>query len=680
MIAGRAKTLIPGTRMAIATADMPAAASVFDPGDWAGAIRQRRKALLQRLGMAAASALIFSPLLGGSLSFAWVVGYFVVQLVDLWVFAPILSGKAERLRGGRRVAGWMMLILNAAYFGSLSVPLWLIGGPFGGICAAMLLSAGAIYSVINAPRSTSVMLMTASTQFLYLAATPVFMAIHGATPGFVTAAAIAVGVFITYCLSTWQRMNEARLSEGAARIEADQKRMDAERIMAGRSAFLAAIGHDLRTPISAILTGAAELERGATDAAARSQSRLITDAGFMMKAMLDDLLDHAKLDAGHMTVDQVDFNLRDLLNQTTRLWRGPARVKGLKLRVEGAALIPAAVRGDPMRVRQVLNNLISNAMKFTDTGSVTLRLNAWSEESGGHAVLIEVADTGPGLTADQMARLFTPFDQTIDGVSALHGGTGLGLAISRQLAELMDGRLTVRSQPGAGAQFTLALRLQPGEMVEAAPTVLDQEGRDAVARALSGRPTAPSTPGPAAQSLTPKPQPVAAPATLASTPEPVETAVKPDPQPDTVMEEGEEDEGRPMRVLVVDDHDINRRAIQLILQPLGCDIATAADGMAALKICEHTAFDLIFMDVRMPELDGRETTRRIRAGNGPNVGVPIIAVTADTSPDDIAACTDAGMTYFVPKPITPPMLLGAITHVMTMAQGDEVPEAETVAA
>ncbi len=694
MITGRAKTPISGIRMAIATADMPADAPVADSGDWAGAIRQRRKALLQRLGMAAFSALIFSPLLGWTLSFVWVLGYFLVQIVDMWVFAPINSGKAEQLRGVRRVAGWVMLILNAAYFGSLSVPLWIIGGPMGGICAAMLLSAGAIYSVINAPRSTSVMLMTASIQFLYLAATPVFMALHGATPGFVTAAAIAVGVFITYCLSTWQRMNEARLSESAARVEAEEKRADAERIMAGRSAFLAAIGHDLRTPISAILTGAAELERGATDAAARSQSRLITDAGFMMKAMLDDLLDHAKLDAGHMTVDQVDFNLRDLLNQTTRLWRGPARVKGLKLRVEGSASIPAAVRGDPMRVRQVLNNLISNAMKFTETGSITLRLNAWSEEPGGHAVLIEVADTGPGMTADQMARLFTPFDQTIDGVSALHGGTGLGLAISRQLAELMDGRLTVRSRPGAGARFTLALRLQPGEAVEAAPAVLDQESRDAVARALSGRPTSPSTPAPAAQSLTAKPHPAAAPAPAAQTrdaltaealaaqilaPTP-EIAVTAEAQPDPVVEEGEEDEGRPMRVLVVDDHDINRRAIQLILQPLGCDIATAADGMAALKICEQTAFDLIFMDVRMPELDGRETTRRIRAGDGPNAGVPIIAVTADTSPEDIAACTDAGMTYFVPKPITPPMLLGAITHVMTMAQEEEVAGAETVAA
>jgi signal transduction histidine kinase/ActR/RegA family two-component response regulator len=647
--------------MALAKPERPDAASDARSGDWAAAIRQRRKALLQRMGMAAASALIFSPLLGWSLSIAWVLGYFVIQLLDLWVFAPINSGRAENLRGPRRVAGWILLTANAGYFGSLSIPMWLIGGPMGGICAAMLLSAGAIYSVINAPRSTSVMLMTASFQFLYLAATPIFMASYGASTGFVTAAAIAVGVFITYCLSTWQRMNEARLAESAARIEADQKRMEAERIMEGRSAFLAAVGHDLRTPISAILTGAAELERGATDGAARSQAHLITDAGFMMKALLDDLLDHAKLDSGHMTVDEVDFDLRDLLNQTARLWRGPARAKGLKLRIEGAATVPAGVRGDPMRLRQVLNNLISNAMKFTEAGSITLRLNAWNEEPGGHAMLIEVADTGPGMTPAQLARLFTPFDQTIAGVSAVHGGTGLGLAISRQLAELMGGRLTARSRLGAGSQFTLSLRLQPGEAVAAAPANLDQESRDAVARALSGRPSHPATAAPAPQPL--------APATADVVPA----------EPGTTPGDEDDEEGRPMRVLVVDDHDINRRAIQLILQPLGCDIATAADGMAALKICENTAFDLIFMDVRMPELDGRETTRRIRAGDGPNAAVPIIAVTADTAPEDIAACTAAGMTYFVPKPITPPMLLGAITHVMTLAQS-EAPADETVAA
>ncbi|RZJ46159.1 MAG: response regulator, partial [Brevundimonas sp.] len=364
----------------------------------------------------------------------------------------------------------------------------------------------------------------------------------------------------------------------------------------------------------------------------------------------------------HMTVDAVDFDLRELLNQTVRLWRGPVRAKGVKFRVEGAATMPASVRGDPMRLRQVLNNLISNAVKFTDKGSITVCLNGWTEEPGGYAILIEVIDTGPGMTAAQTARLFTPFDQTMDGVSASHGGTGLGLSISKQLADLMGGRLTARSRPGEGARFTLALRLAPGEMTEAVTPGLDQESRDAVARILSNRQgtTVPTVAPQALEETRPAPAPVA---------------------PATVTDEAceEEDEGRPMRVLVVDDHDINRRAIQLILQPLGCDIATAADGMAALKICEHTAFDLIFMDVRMPELDGRETTRRIRAGDGPNAGVPVIAVTADTSPEDIAACTAAGMTYFVPKPITPPMLLGAITHVMTMDQaGTE--EIETAAA
>ncbi len=662
MVSGRANAPTPGETMA--TTDATSTTPAVDP--WVGAIRQRRKALLQRLGMAAASALVFSPLIGWDVAAGWVLGYFLIQALDLWAFAPVVGGRAEKLTGFRALMGDVLLFLNASYFGSLSIPLWLVGGPMGGVCAAMLLSAGAIYSMINAPRSRRVLVLTVLPQFLYLTSIPFFMALFGGSTGFVTAAAIAVGVFITYCLSTWQRMNEARTAESAARVEAEQKRMDAVRIMEGRSAFLATVGHDLRTPISAILTGAAELERGAGDGSSRAQARLINDAGLMMKALLDDLLDHAKLEAGHMTVDAVDFDLRDLLNQTVRLWRGPVRAKGVKFRVEGASTMPSSVRGDPMRLRQVLNNLISNAVKFTSTGAITIRLNGWMEEPGGHAILIEVADTGPGMTAAQVARLFTPFDQTMDGVSARHGGTGLGLSISKQLADLMGGRLTARSRPGEGARFTLALRLQPGEMTEAVTPGLDQESRDAVARVLANRQT-PAVAPQVLEAARPAPTPAA---TSAPVVEPV---------PEPVAEEAydEEDEGRPMRVLVVDDHDINRRAIQLILQPLGCDIATAADGMAALKICEQTAFDLIFMDVRMPELDGRETTKRIRAGNGPNADVPVIAVTADTAPEDIAACTAAGMTYFVPKPITPPMLLGAITHVMTMAQ--DAPEERATA-
>ena len=623
------------------------------PSDWTDAVLQRRKALLHRLGMGAAAALVFSPVIGWTYCLTWFGGYFAVQLLDIWVFEPINSGRTTQLRGVRLYGGGLLLFLNALYFGSLSIPLWLTGGAMGGICATIMLTAGAVYGVVNAPRSKVVLALTVIPHLLYLAATPFFMSVLGASPAFATAAGISVVVFATHCLSTWARLNKARTAETQARVEADLKRAEAERIMESRSAFLAAVGHDLRTPISAILTGAAELERGAGDNAGRAQAQLITDAGVMMKALLDDLLDHAKLDAGHMTVEASDFDLRALLSHTVRLWRGPALAKGLKLRVEGAASIPRMVRGDPMRLRQVLNNLLSNAMKFTDTGSVTLKLRAWDDELTRHALLIEITDTGPGMTADQIDRLFTPFDQTAEGVGSRHGGSGLGLAISRQLVELMNGRLTARSVRGEGASFTLALNLMESRSAPAVPEALDPESREAVARALGSRvPVPAAAPHPASERVM---------AEEAST---VDT---------------DDEEGRPLRVLVVDDHDINRRAIQLILQPLGCDIATAADGMSALKICEASSFDLIFMDVRMPELDGRETTRRLRAGSGPNAGTPVIAVTADTSADDIAACMAAGMTYFVPKPITPALLLGAVSHTLAEAEAGAADD-EAVAA
>lgn len=613
---------------------------------WAPAIRQRRRALLQRLGMGAAIAMIFGPLFGWPFSTFWVAAYFLIQILELVVFAPVTSGRVERMGPARSVAGASILFLNAAAFGSLAIPLWLTGGPMGGVCAAVLAASGAIYGVVNSPRSRLILAVTLTPHFLYMAATPFWMSWYGAPTGFVTAAAVAFAVFGAYCLSTWQRVNQAAEAEHAARLDADARRLEAERAMAGRAAFLAAVGHDLRTPISAILTGASELERGATDSAARAQAALISDAGVMMKALLDDLLDHAKLNAGRMTVETTDFNLRSLIAQTLMFWQGEARARGLKLRVEGASRLPASVRGDPMRLRQILNNLVSNALKFTTAGSVTLRLSAWPEEPSNYALLIEVADTGPGMTEAQLGRLFAPFDQTADGISTSHGGTGLGLSISRDLVELMGGKLTARSRRGEGAAFTVSLILPRGQAVVAGPGAFADDGRRDIVQSLA-------------------PRPAAAPASRPATAPPA--APVPVPVPDDVAIAGpdSDDGARPLRVLVVDDHEINRRAVELILSPLGCDIATAADGLLALAQCERTIFDVIFMDVRMPELDGRETTRRLRAAGGPNAGVPVIAVTADTAPDDIAACMAAGMTYFVSKPLTPATLLGALQQVLS---------------
>jgi signal transduction histidine kinase len=661
--------------------------------DWTPAIQARRRALMQRLGMGAATALIFTPVFGWQISALWCLCYFLIQAVDLWIFAPVLSGRVERMGPIRSAAGNVMLFLNAAAFGTLSIPLWLLGGPMGGVCAAIVAAAGAIYGVINSPGSRKVLAMTITPHFLYMATVPFWMSFYGASHAFVMAVAISFSVFGAYCVSTWERMNKAQQAEQAARLEADRKRSEAERIMASRQVFLASIGHDLRTPISAIMTGAAELERGAKTGAARAQAALISDASVMMKALLDDLLDHAKLESGHMSVECVDFNLRSLIAQTLMFWQGEARAKGLSLRVEGASSLPASVMGDPMRLRQVLNNLVSNAMKFTETGSVTLRLASWPEEPSEHAILIEVADTGPGMTPEQLSRLFTPFDQTADGIGARHGGTGLGLSISRDLIELMGGRLTARSRPGEGAAFTLAVTLPQGDAEAIAPRAFSDDSRGDIVRNLA--PRKPTSRAPRKAEPIPEQAPTAETATSLSATETLlaqlgaelpapSSAGKPDeanPTASTPTPTGasanptdsstDDTAGRPLRVLVVDDHDINRRAIELILAPLGCDIATAADGLLALAQCEVNTFDAIFMDVRMPELDGRETTRRLRAGGGPNAGTPVIAVTADTAPEDIAACMAAGMDYFVSKPLTPPALLGALEHVLSAIETAE---------
>ena len=253
---------------------------------WTPAVLQRRKAMLQRLGVGAATAMIFSPLFGWKISTVWIAIYFGIQLLDLIVFAPINRGTPEKMGALRTALGGLALFLNAASFGSLSIALWIYGGPMGGVCASIVLASGAIYGVVNSPRSAEVLVLTIAPHCLYMMMMPLFMIINGAKPAFVTAASISVVVFIAYCISTWRSMNEAYEAESRARIDAERRGREAERAMASRSAFLAAIAHDLRTPIGAILTGATEMDRTTLDGSARANAALITDAGLMMKLSL----------------------------------------------------------------------------------------------------------------------------------------------------------------------------------------------------------------------------------------------------------------------------------------------------------------------------------------------------------------------------------------------------------
>src|SRR5215217_4919417 len=469
-----------------------------------GAIETRRRHLPFRLAGTVFMAAILHFMLGWWAMWVWAPIYIGIQLVETWV-APFLLRKS---------------IETAAQAANIAVVLFFPGALVTG---AIALSRG----------SRIAFAASATPYGLYLLVMPLTDVGKVASPLLATMM-IAIGLVMLNIIGAWITTEEARRAQDLASEEAERRRAEAEAAVEAKSAYVAAISHELRTPISAILAGAAELERTAVGGAGKAQARLIGGAGQMMRALLDDLLDLAKIEVGRMEVESMTFDLRAAVNDVMRMWRPQARDKGLRLRLEGANRLPAWVQGDPTRLRQVLNNLISNAIKFTSEGAVTLRITEELTADGAHALSLSVTDTGPGMNPGQVERLFTPFEQLDAGTARKHGGSGLGLAISRELTRLMGGELVVTSAPGQGATFTLKLTLAPAQ-----------------------------------------PPQVEAP------PEPVQA-----------------------RVLVVDDHAVNRQAISLILAPLGITPRTAASAEEGLEHLAREPFDVVLMDVYMPDMDG----------------------------------------------------------------------------
>jgi len=524
----------------------------------------------------------------------WAGVYATAQLFELWLVDGVLKRPGAAPRGWRRLGMAIMPAVTSTIFGFLALPLFASQERFAPTLGGLLL-AGALLNVVVVNGSLrSATISAAAPHVIYLLIAPIVA--RASNPDAPLADALWFGVLlliISVAVAS-RTLEKALHAEAAAKDEAERRRHEAEEAVAAKSAFVAMISHELRTPISAILAGAARLHSDVPDAASKTHAQLIGDAGAMMRTLLNDLLDLSRLDAGRMAVEQSPFDLRQSMADTLRLWRPDAQKKGLRLRVEGAAHLPRWVSGDSMRLRQVLNNLLSNAIKFTPSGAVTVRL---AVREDGERLRFEavVADTGPGISEAHLARLFTPFDQLTASVVREHGGSGLGLVISRELARLMGGDLTVTSKPGKGARFRLEVAIAPAEA----------EGERAGGAAIDGA-----------------------------------------------------------RVLVVDDHVVNRRAIELVLQSFGIQPTLAESGERALELLGSEIFDVMLMDVYMPGMDGRDATRQLRAGDGPNRDIPVIAVTASATPKDWDACRAAGMNAHVAKPIDPSQLHAALSEVL----------------
>ncbi|MFP5517809.1 MAG: ATP-binding protein [Alphaproteobacteria bacterium] len=418
-----------------------------------------------------------------------------------------------------------------------------------------------------------------------------------------------------------------------AREEAEAAQMAAENASRAKSRFLAMMSHELRTPMTAVI-GMGDLLMG-TDLSGQQKSfvRTLRSSADTLMTILNDVLDFSKIEAGQLTLEEIDFSLPRLVDDVIQLFLVRAAAKGLTLSASIADDTPRHIRGDPTRLRQVLFNLVSNAIKFTERGAIEIAV--WSPDppvtpSTGPAahegatapaslpvtLRFEVEDSGIGMTAEQRGRLFDAFVQADASTSRKYGGTGLGLAICKRLVEAMGGEISVASAPGRGSTFRFSIGTRTAE----AQPVGDLGNRGPLPTSAEG----------------PQQSPVA------------------------------------LRLLLAEDNDINRMLITAMMTRIGHRIDAVNDGRAVLDAVKAADYDVLILDMEMPVLDGRSTARAIRRMDGAVAGIPIVGLSADALPEHRDGHMAAGLDAYLTKPIDWEQLNAVLVDLATRPEDGRV--------
>ncbi|MBK1880354.1 PAS domain S-box protein [Pelagicoccus mobilis] len=521
---------------------------------------------------------------------------------------------------------------------------------------------------------------------------------------------------------------------------------DAEEANRAKSQFLANMSHEIRTPINGVIgMTALLLDSSGLNSEQRKQAGVIKSSGEALLALINDILDFSKVEAGKLELEILGFGLRETLDDLNTLLAQRANEKQLDLICSAEAEVPDYLRGDPGRLRQILLNLAGNAIKFTESGEVKVRVSLESKDEKEATLRFSVTDTGIGISSDKRRNLFTEFTQADSSTTRLYGGTGLGLAISKQLVALMDGEIGVNSELGEGSEFWFTARF-PYEEMEATEEGLHQlEGKSALvvvhkqslrtelldrfeewgiraescslASAGMTRLRELATAGRGVDFLVFDPDESdlsvsrfvdelkdaeifeevkgivlsreggsIEPCGLKELTCPFrrselynllieESKVEPGPEGESDFKDiaAEHFAGRAARVLVAEDNIVNQMVVRGVLGKFGLHADTVANGLEALEALGRIAYDLVLMDIQMPEMDGMEASRRIRAGeSGESVkDVPIVALTAHARPEDKEECLAAGMTDYISKPVAPKVLFRLLDRMLPKSSGTE---------
>lgn len=378
------------------------------------------------------------------------------------------------------------------------------------------------------------------------------------------------------------------------RHEADLEaaRRKAEEANRLKSEFLASMSHEIRTPLNGVLGMAGLLHASRLGHEQREYVEAIQESGSLLLAIINDILDLAKIEAGRLTLESIDFELEPMIRSITSFWEPQARAKGLVMETVIDRLVEPTLLGDPTRIRQIAFNLLSNAIKFTESGYVRLEVGQERLERGMVRTCLTVLDTGIGVGAEGPSELFEKFTQADNSTTRRYGGTGLGLAISKQLVEAMGGAIGGENRAGGGSRFWFTIVCPPGQ----APS--------AIAR-----------------------------------------------MPQAVAPDWEDAAASPLRILVADDNHINQRLILALLERHGHQVDIVENGLEAVEALRTAPYDAVLMDIQMPEMDGVTAARHIREMEGPAAEVPIIALTANAMKGDREGYVAAGLSDYVSKPI-----------------------------